>query len=244
MAETATLLVELRTEELPPKSLKRLGAAFADGIAEGLAKGKFRGRDSTVSAYATPRRLAVSIADVRAVAPDDEIVEKLMPAKVARDASGRVSEALKKKLAGLGRPHLATDSLDAKDGPDAVYVGSDGKADYVYLRRLAKGQPLAGGLQEVLDDTIAGLPIAKVMSYAGADGYYNDQKFVRPARGLVALHGRDIVPVMALGLDAGRTSAGHRFLSRGTLDIESAQAYEPTLEAEGKVTPSFAKRRR
>ncbi len=243
MAETATLLVELRTEELPPKSLKRLGEAFADGIAQGLAKGKFRGRDSKVSAYATPRRLAVSIADIRAVAPDDEIVEKLMPAKVARDASGHVSEALKKKLAGLGRAHLATDSLDAKDGPDAVYVGSDGKADYVYLRRLAKGQPLARGLQVALDDTIAGLPIAKVMSYAGADGYYNDQKFVRPARGLVALHGHDIVPVTALGLEAGRTSAGHRFLSRGALDIASAEAYEPTLEAEGKVTPSFAKRR-
>ncbi len=242
MQKSTTLLVELRTEELPPKSLKRLGEAFADGIATGLKQRNFLDDDGHVTAYETPRRLAVSITAVRPVAPDEEVLDKLMPVKVARDATG-VTEALKKKLSGLGRGHLATDSLDAKDGPDAVYVASDGKADYVYLRRLEKGQPLVRGLQEALDETIAGLPIPKVMSYANAGAYYNNQKFVRPAHGLVALHGHSVVNVQALGLTAGCTTAGHRFLSRPDLHIETADAYEPTLEAEGKVIPDFAKRR-
>ncbi len=228
---------------MPPKGLKRLSEAFALGVAAGLRKRELLGPDAAVTVFGTPRRLAVSISNVNAVAPDTEVDDKLMPAKVARDATGRVTEALTKKLASLGRPHLATDSLDAKDGSDAVYVTSDGRADYVYLKRLAKGLPLERGLQESLDEAISELPIAKVMSYAGTGGYYNDRKFVRPAHGLIALHGSDIVPVQALGLDAGRVTAGHRFMARTDLAIASAEAYEPTMEAEGKAVVSFDKRR-
>ena len=184
---------------------------------------------------------------MRAVAPDAEVIEKLMPLKVARDASGQPSEALKRKLAGLGRPELATASLDAdpgaNHGADTVYVASDGKADYLYLRTLAKGQPLARGLQDALDETIARLPIPKVMSYARAGGYYNDVKFVRPAHRLLALHDDAVVPVTALGLAAGRVTAGHRFFARDDLSIPSAAAYEETLRAEGKVIPSLVDRR-
>ena len=92
-------------------------------------------------------------------------------------------------------------------------------------------------------DAIAKLPIPKVMSYAGPGHYFNNEKFVRPAHRLVVLHGDEVVPVTALGLTAGRTTQGHRFLSRGTLDLANAEAYAPTLEAEGKVIPSFAARR-
>ncbi len=240
---TATLLVELLTEELPPKALKRLGEAFADSLAAGLRRRNFLAGDSVVTPYATPRRLAVHISGVLATAPDAEVTDKLMPAKVARDASGQVTEALKKKLGAIGRAHLATASLDASDGPDHVFVQSDGKADYVYLRSLAKGQALVRGLDEALDEAIATLPIPKVMGYAGSGAYYNNQKFVRPAHRLLALHGADIVPVTALGLAAGRTTEGHRFLSRGPLDVATAEAWAPTLEAEGKVLPSFAARR-
>jgi glycyl-tRNA synthetase beta chain len=136
---SATLIVELLAEELPPKALKKLGETFAELLVAGLRARNFVAPDAQMTAYATPRRLAVLITQVRSVAPDAEVVDKLMPAKVARDASGHVTEALKKKLASVGRGHLATDSLDAKDGPDAIYVASDGKADYVYLRSLAKG---------------------------------------------------------------------------------------------------------
>ncbi|HEY1459289.1 MAG TPA: glycine--tRNA ligase subunit beta [Casimicrobiaceae bacterium] len=243
MHASATLLVELLTEELPPKGLRRLSEAFANGLADGLRQRNYLGPDAAVVVFATPRRLAVSISDVRAVAPDSEVVDKLMPAKVARDATGRVTEALSKKLAGLGRSHLATDTLDATDGSDAIYVASDGRADYVYLKSLATGLPLRRGLEESLDEAVEALPIAKVMSYAGAGGYYNDRKFVRPAHRLIALHGVDEVDLNVLGLKAGRVTDGHRFLGRADLHIASADAYEPTLEAEGKVIASFAKRR-
>ena len=237
------LVVELVTEELPPKALKRLGEAFAEGVTAGLKERGYLAPESVATPFATPRRLAVAITKVSAVAPDEEVKVKLMPVKVARDASGQPSEALTKKLAALGRSTLATASLDARDGPDQVYVDSDGKADYVYLRRLAKGQPLVRGLQEALDDAIAKLPIPKVMSYARAGGYYNDVKFVRPAHRLLALHGADVVPVTALGLEADRLTAGHRFRSRDGIDVATADAYEETLRAEGKVVAGFAERR-
>ena len=187
---TATLVVELVTEELPPKALKTLGTAFADTLAGELKQRGFLVDASVVTPYATPRRLAVSISHVRDTAPDAEVVDKLMPAKVARDAEGQPSEALRRKLAALGRPQLATPTLDAAEGPDRIHVASDGKADYVYLRRLASGQPLAGALQEALDAAIGRLPIPKVMRYPSRGSYYNDVEFVRPVHRLVALHGR------------------------------------------------------
>jgi len=238
-SKTATLLVELVVEELPPKALKNLGEAFARSLADRLRDLAFLSEQSAAVGYATPRRIAVSISQVRSVAPDAAVDEKLMPAKVARDNL----EALRKKLAPLRREHLATATLDARDGPDHLYVAPDGKADYVYLRRLAKGQSLERGLQDAVDEAIQRLPIPKVMSYAHRDGYYNDVKFVRPAHRLVALHGPDIVPITALRLDAGRTTDGHRFLGRRAIDIANADAYAPTLEAEGKVIPSFGLRR-
>ncbi len=244
-AGTATLLVELFTEELPPKALKSLAAAFADKLVAGLRQRGYLSGASAITPYATPRRLAVAITGVRAIAPDEEVVRKLMPAKVAFDAQGGPTDALQKKLAALGRGHLAPRSPDASasDGPDRIYVESDGKADYAWLKSLAKGLPLARGLDEALGETIEALPIPKVMSYPRAGSYYNDVKFVRPAHRLVALHGGDIVPVTALGLTADRKTGGHRFLGRAEIDIETADAYAPTLEAEGKVMPDFAQRR-
>ena len=242
-AASATLVVELVTEELPPKALKALGAAFADTLASELARRGLVSQASAVTPYATPRRLAVAITDVRDVSPDAEVVDKLMPAKVAFDGSGQPTQALQKKLASLGRAHLATTARGASDGPDRVYVASDGKADYAYLRSLAKGQPLAPALQEALTATIERLPIPKVMRYPARGSYYNDVAFVRPAHRLLALHGSAIVAVTALGLTAGNVTAGHRFLSRGDIAVASADAYAPTLEADGKVLPDFARRR-
>ena len=247
----ATVLVELLTEELPPKSLVRLSEAFAEGMATGLKSRGYVDAGSTATAFATPRRLAVAVTRVRGVAPDAEVVDKLMPAKVAFDASGRPTTAYSRKLTSLGRLSFAELSLtevasagpNTGDGPDHVYIASDGKADYVYLRTLAKGRPLASGLQDALDDTIARLPIPKVMSYAGASGYYNDVKFVRPAHRLLALHDGAVVDVVALGLTADRLTAGHRLVARSDLAIATAAAYEETLRAEGKVIASFAERR-
>jgi glycyl-tRNA synthetase beta chain len=166
-----------------------------------------------------------------------------MPRSVAEDAGGKPTVALERRLQKLGRSRLVGGYPDAWDGPDHLYVATDGKADHVFLRTLAVGQPLERALQEALDAAIERLPIPKTMRYAAPGHYYNDVAFVRPAHRLVALHGRDVVPVRALGLDANRVSAGHRFASRDDLVIGSAEAYAPTLEAEGKVLPSFAARR-
>ena len=186
---TATLAVELFTEELPPKALKRLGEAFADGIAAGLGGRGFTTPASVVKPYATPRRLAVAITDVRETSPDQPVLRKLMPASVAYDAAGKPTVALQRKLDALGRGHLARLERGAVDGPDRLTIESDGKADALFLRSIAKGSSLQLGLQEALDDTLAQLPIPKVMSYSARGGYYNDARFVRPAHRLVALFG-------------------------------------------------------
>ncbi len=241
-AQRATLAVELLTEELPPKALRRLGDAFAQSLADGLRSRGLLSADSAATPYATPRRLAVSITAVLAQAPDAQVRTKLMPAKVAL-ADGRPTPALRKKLEALGCGALADRGVPAADGPDRLDVASDGKADYVWLTRMAPGAPLARGLQEALDEAIAGLPIPKVMRYAAPRSYYNDIAFVRPAHRLLALHGAAIVPVEALGLAAGRLTDGHRFLSRAAIEVATADAYAETLLAEGKVVPGFDERR-
>ncbi len=240
---TATLVVELVTEELPPKALKALGETFAEAIARQLRTDRFLMPDSAVEGYATPRRLAVRITHTLGVAPDRPVEEKLLPHKVAFDGNGAPTIAYRKKLASIGRADLAALPLPAERGADRLYAQSDGKADYVYLRSLAKGGSLQVGLESALQDAIARLPIPKVMGYAGSGSYFNDVKFVRPAHRLLALHGADVLPIHALGLEAARITTGHRFLSRGDIEIPNADAWAPTLEAEGKVMPSFAARR-
>ena len=234
-AAAATLLVELLTEELPPKALKRLGEAFAETLVAALRTRDFLAPDSEAKPYATPRRLAVSITRVRGASPDRTEAKRLMPSKVALDATGAVTGALLKRLEKEGFPpgsfgQPIAELVEERDG-------------YVWFQQTLVGLPLAEGLQAALDETVKKLPIPKVMSYAGAAGYYNEQKFVRPAHRLVVLHGADVVAVRELGLDAGRMTAGHRFLSRRDLEIATADAYVPTLEAEGKVLPEFAVRR-
>jgi glycyl-tRNA synthetase beta chain len=239
----ATLVVEIVVEELPPKALKSLGTAFADTLVAELRRRNVLTEASVATPYATPRRLAVAVTGVRAAAADAVAIDRLMPAAIARDAHGAPSEALRRKLSSLGRGHVAAFDVDAADSEDRLYVSSDGKAEYAYLRRLVEGMPLERALRESLDVAIARLPVPKLMRYPAAGSYYNDVEFVRPAHRLVALHGRDVVPVTALGLAAGRISAGHRFLARADLAIGAADAYAPTLEAEGKVLPSFDRRR-
>jgi glycyl-tRNA synthetase beta chain len=239
---TRTLTVELFTEELPPKALKWLSEAFADALAAGLRSRDFLATDSIVTAYATPRRLAVSISKAAKEARDSELVESSCRSrwqKTRQETDGRASTAIGK----TGQGALADKCPDAWDGPDHLYLATDGRVECVWFRTLAKGQPIARGLQEALDEATAKLLIPKVMSYASQGNYYNNEKFVRPAHRLVALHGEDVVPVDALGLEAGRTTGGHRFLSRPDLEVGNADAYEETLRAEGKVIASFNERR-
>jgi glycyl-tRNA synthetase beta chain len=239
---SANLLVELFTEELPPKALQRLGEAFAAGIADGLRGAVLLDATSKATAFATPRRLGVFITSVLEKGRDRPVEQKLMPAAVARNADGSWSEALRKKLAGLGKAAVADAPVGTKVGADQLAIKSDGKADAVFLRSLEPGKTLEAALGEVLEQTLAKLPIPKVMSYQLADGA-TTVKFVRPAHGLVVLHGPDVLAVTALGLVAGRIAHGHRFQGKADIALERADEYEARLENEGQVIARFDRRR-
>ena len=220
-----TLLVELLTEELPPKALIKLGAAFAAGVNNGLKARDFLDEGSVATAYATPRRLAVSITQVRSVSPDKSVREKVLPVSVALDAAGQGTAPLAKKLAAMGLADLDIAALER-----AV----DGKAESLFYTRSVAGSALVTGLQGALEEAGAKLPIPKLMSYQRPDG--TTVQFVRPAHKLVALHGDAVVPLTLLGLQAGNVTLGHRFLTDGEdLTIAHAEQYAGTLENEGKV---------
>ncbi len=227
------LLVELFVEELPPKALKKLGDSFASALVASL-KAQGLARDDEVAAFASPRRLAVRVGNVLARAADKQVAQKLMPVSVGLDASGQPMPALLKKLAALGVGAEAVAQL-RREG--------EGKAESLVYDSTQPGRTLADGLQHALGEALVKLPIPKVMTYQLADGWTSVQ-FVRPAHRLLALHGADIVPVSVLGLQAGRTTQGHRFEAASTtLDIRDADSYEAQMEKEGAVIPSFAKRR-
>jgi glycyl-tRNA synthetase beta chain len=230
----ANLLVELFVEELPPKALPHLGRAFASGLSEALRAQGLLLESSATTAFASPRRLGAHIGAVLPKAPDRALHVKLMPASVGLDAAGQPSAALRKKLAALG--------LDESAASRVVTEG-EGKASTLYIDTVAPGAALPEGLQRALEDTLAELPIPKLMSYQLGDGW-STVRFVRPAHGLVALHGADLVPVQALGLQAGRRTRGHRFEARSEfVELAHADDYEHQLLEQGAVIAGFERRR-
>lgn len=231
---TKNLLVELLVEELPPKSLKQLGNSFAELLAASLKAQGLIAPDATITPYATPRRLAVHIANVAAQAADQAVTQKLMPVKVGLDAEGQATPPLLKKLASFGADASAVPQLKR---------ALDGKTETLFLDTVVQGTLLIDGLQKALQDAISQLPIPKVMTYQLADGWQSVH-FVRPAHSLVALHGADIVPVSVLGLQAGRETQGHRFEAKvNPIVLHNADSYAQQLHTEGAVLAGFAERR-
>ncbi|MDR2016596.1 MAG: glycine--tRNA ligase subunit beta [Burkholderiales bacterium] len=231
---TKNLLVELFVEELPPKALPALGAAFAQQLHEQLKAQGLAAADSRVTSCATPRRLAAHITQVVAKAADQALRQKLMPVAVGFDANGQPTPALIKKLNAIGASEADLSKL---------VRAPDGKAEALFLDTLCAGVTLADGLQKALLDAIAKLPIPKVMSYQLQDGW-SSVNFVRPAHRLIALHGADVVPVSALGLTAGRETQGHRFEAKQpVISIRDADSYVEQMQNEGAVIAGFAERR-
>ena len=237
------LLVELFVEELPPKALKKLGESFANVLFEQLRDAGLTAVSSVVTAYASPRRLAAHVTQVAAQAADKAVQQKLMPVAVGLDANGNASPALLKKLQALGadvsNPAAVVASL--KRAPD-------GKAEALFYDSVAKGASLLQGLQKALDEALAKLPIPKVMTYQLETDCempgWTSVNFVRPAHGLVALHGKEVVPVKTLGLKAGHQTHGHRFEAKvSPVVIQDADSYADTLARDGAVIASFAERR-
>ena len=228
------LLVELFVEELPPKALRKLGDSFAATLFETLKTQGLASEHSVVTPFASPRRLAAHITDVAAQAADKPVSQKLMPVAVGLDANGQPTPALLKKLGALGADASVVSELKCEN---------DGKADVLFLDTVMPGARLAEGLQKALDEALAKLPIPKVMSYQLDDGWSN-VNFVRPAHGLVALHGENVVPVATLGLASSNMTHGHRFEAiHHPVRLKSADTYAAQLETEGAVIAGFEARR-
>jgi glycyl-tRNA synthetase beta chain len=238
---TKNLLVELFVEELPPKALKKLGEAFASVLADSLKAQGLAVTNAVVTHFASPRRLAVHLTSVAAQAANKSVSAKLMPVSVGLNAEGQATPALLKKLASLG--------ADASVVPD-LKRAMDGKAEALYFESMVTGVTLQDGLQKALEESLAKLPIPKMMSYQlGAESGcelpgWSSVSFVRPAHGLVALHGGDVVPIQALGLKAGNRTQGHRFEAAvSPVVIADADSYAATLRTDGAVIASFVERR-
>lgn len=228
------LLVELFVEELPPKALKKLGESFSSTLFETLKLQGLSSDNSVVTSFATPRRLAAHITSIEAQAKDKQISQKLMPVSVGLDANGNATPALIKRLNGMGLDEAAVSQLTKQ---------MDGKNEALFLEVTQKGAELNDGLQKAIEEAIQKLPIPKVMTYQLADGW-SSVNFVRPAHGLIALHGSDVVATSVLGLNASNQTQGHRFeAASANVVIKNADSYAEQLKTEGAVIASFAERR-
>ena len=227
-----SLLVELQTEELPPKALHKLSEAFAKNLEKSLASQNFLADGSVTTVYGSPRRLAALITNVLPKSPDQAFKQKLVPVRVGLDAEGQPTPALQKKMKALGI------SAEVSE----LQRVSDGKNEQLVYEGVRPGVELAVGLQTAIVEAANNLPIPKVMHYQLSDGE-TTVSFVRPVKHLMALYGSDVVPVEFVGLKADRVTMGHRFHTEGMLSIKSADSYEEQLQTEGKVMPSFEARR-
>ena len=224
------LLVELFVEELPPKALNKLGDSFASVLFQTLKLQGLTFDNSAVTAFATPRRLAAHVSYVADKAVDKQISQKLMPTSVGLDTSGKATPALLKKLQSLGADESAVASLKNENNT-------------LFLDALQDGVTLQDGLQKALDEALAKLPIPKVMTYQLADGW-SSVNFVRPAHGLVAMHGSSVISINALGLQSSNTTSGHRFEAKNEkITLNHADTYAEQLLTEGAVIASFAARK-
>jgi glycyl-tRNA synthetase beta chain len=217
----ATLLVELLTEELPPKSLRRLSEAFKDRLVSDLMKDQLKehGVFQGVRIFATPRRLAVSIPDVEAAGPDREI-----------DVIGPSASAPAQAIAGFAKKQgVSVEKLVRQSTP---------KGDVVVAHMAVKGLILENVLGKLVEGALKSLPIPKLMRWGNGDA-----RFVRPVHGIVMMHGERVVPGAILGLRSGNTTLGHRSMSSGPIALKNAGEYETRLRDDGMVIADFALRR-
>jgi glycyl-tRNA synthetase beta chain len=215
----ATLLIELLTEELPPKSLQTLADAFAAALFVDLNKSGFVADGGGVSPFATPRRLAMRITRVRERSPDSE-----------REVQGPPVNAAPAAIAGFAtKSGVAIEMLEKRDSPKGM----------IHVARVrSQGSPLEAVLADKVQAALKTLPIAKLMRWGAGEA-----QFVRPVHGLVMLHGARVVPGEVLGLRSGNRTHGHRFLGARDIVLSSADDYETRLADDGRVIADFAKRR-
>ena len=226
MSQRDTLLVELRTEELPPKSLKRLGEAFLEHLLKSLVDSGFAQAGGGARCLAPPRRLAVQVDAVLETQPD-RVIERKGPAVASGvDAAGKPTKALEGFMRSAGVDFEQLELLN------------DGRAEYFVARITRAGERIDRHLAPMVEAALKKLPVAKLMRWGEGEA-----QFVRPVHGLILLHGSRLVPGTVLDVPSGDSTRGHRFMSAGEIVIRHAAEYEETLEREGRVVASFERRR-
>ena len=222
-----TLLIELLTEELPPKALERLSTSLADDVFAALREQGLAGEDSVCTPFATPRRLALSVTNVAAQQPDRKLERKGPAATAARDADGKISKALEGFMRSAGVVY------------EELKLVNDGKADYYTASIQQKGKPLEAYLSDMVSQALKKLPIPKLMRWGD-----KEHQFVRPVKSLVMMHGERIVKGEVLGCASTNVTRGHRFLSSGAITLKKADEYENSLSIVGSVVASYRTRRK
>lgn len=222
-ADAADFLVEIGTEELPPKALRELEAAFARQLAERLERELLP--HAGISSFATPRRLAVMATNLRATQADRELEQRGPPVSVAYDERGRPTPAARAFAAKCGV------------GVDALARTKTEKGEWVSCRTIHAGKRAADLLPAIVRDALDSLPVPRRMRW-GSGGY----EFVRPVHWVLMLHGEDVVEASLFGIEAGRHTRGHRFLSAGELPVDRPGDYLRVLE-EAFVLADFGRRR-
>ena len=217
-------LVEIGTEELPPKALRPLMEAFGESLARGIDAARLDRGD--VHAYASPRRLTVHVEKLARQQADREVEQKGPPVRIAFDDDGKPTPAATAFAAKCG---VDVDALDR--------VETD-KGEWLAFTALEKGRAASELLPEIIEGALATLPIPRRMRWGAGDA-----EFVRPVHWVVLLHGEDVIDATIMGLHAGRESRGHRYHASGPIVIASPREYLDKLESEGYVIADFMRRR-
>lgn len=221
---SADFLLELGTEELPPKALKTLIAALEENIAAGLQAQELT--YSAIKSFAAPRRLAIIVEQLIEATPQKELVVWGPPKTVAFDGAGKPTKAA---IAFAEKNNIAVEALTTE---------SDGKVEKLVARVTTEGKETCSLLGDIVETAFAKLPIAKRMRWGA-----KRTEFVRPAHWLVMLYGYDIVDATVLGLRANRCTRGHRFHYNQELQLESAEEYLHKLKTIGYVLVDMNERR-
>ena len=220
----AKLLVEIGTEELPPKALRTLMQAFGEGLTAALDEAHLQHGDTHV--FASPRRLAVIVDALEAQQQDRNVEHKGPPVKVAVDKDGK--------------PTAAALAFAEKCGVDVSKLGRNktDKGEWLAFSAVERGQAAAALLPAAIERALGGLPIPRRMRWGAGDA-----EFVRPVHWVIVLHGNDVVDTTIMGIRTGNETRGHRFHSSGPIVIANADAYLAALENDGRVIADFERRR-
>jgi glycyl-tRNA synthetase beta chain len=222
--EKRDFLVEVGTEELPPKALRELELAFLDGVRKGLTEANLSHGD--VQSFATPRRIAVLVKRLLSRQPEQDLKRRGPPVSASFDASGQPTRAASAFADNCGVAVDALQRLDEGKGHFLFYIGKKAGTNTVEL------------LPRIVQASLDALPIAKRMRWGAGTA-----EFVRPVHWLVMLYGAEVIPATVLDVPAGQHTRGHRFMAPKEIKVTSPASYAKALRDRGRVVPGFEERR-